>query len=727
MPKQPIKNAESYDKMPMFAQGSGKDVIEAYGRGLYKANALSTYNNIAPNNVSIRDGYDKQDYDYFRPGERTPRTQLEIVTAAMQAYERVGIVRNIIDMMGDFVAQGVDIVHPRPSIEKWFKAWGRKVNIKERTERFANMLYRAGTAVIQRHTAKIDVQDEQALLRGMAKPDYELNDPIKLVSREIPIHYTLHNPLQIEVLGGDLAIFAGPSGFSYGIRIPEAVYRKIKFPKSEIEKKLISELPKSIRQSILDGIKIIPLNSDKVVALYYKRDDWSVWATPMTTAILSDLKIYKKLQLADISALDGAISNIRLWSLGSLENNLFPTEKALNILANVLTNNVGGGVIDLMWGPDLKLTQTKSDVYKFLGIEKYAPTLQAIYGGLGIPPTLTGASQSGGFTNNFISLRTLTERLEYVRDIIARFWETELSLVQKSMGFRDPARVVFDRSVLTDEAAEKQLLINLVDRDIISAESVLEHFDKIPEIENIRISREQASRKAETMPEKAGPFHKTQIKEDIKKMFVQQGVVAPSEVGIDLQTKTDGEKIPMEHQADLNAKDNEGKQKVAKIKSKKNKGQPGQGRPRNSNDKSKRKTKKVKPRTSASAMNIVENFHWAEEAQRTIAEITHRPFLDSVGKNNLRKLTNEEFEEYETFKFHLLCNLPAGETVDKQIVAKVIDSELPVAKSAIALYERCISQYTEKHGQVPTIEVKRLMQCEIYSLVYTKGEHDGED
>ena len=50
----------------------------------------------------------------------------------------------------------------------------------------------------------------------------------------------------------------------------------------------------------------------------------------------------------------------------------------------------------------------------------------AIYAALGIPPTLTGTFGASGTTNNFISLKTLTERLNYVRSIVINFWEEQI-------------------------------------------------------------------------------------------------------------------------------------------------------------------------------------------------------------------------------------------------------------------------------------------------------------
>ena len=84
------------------------------------------------------------------------------------------------------------------------------------------------------------------------------------------------------------------------------------------------------------------------------------------------------MKLADISALDGAISNIRLWSLGDLDNKILPTKAAINKLRNILASNVGGGTMDLVWGPELKFTESSTQVFRFLGKESmslYLPNI----------------------------------------------------------------------------------------------------------------------------------------------------------------------------------------------------------------------------------------------------------------------------------------------------------------------------------------------------------------
>jgi hypothetical protein len=117
--------------------------------------------------------------------------------------------------------------------------------------------------------------------------------------------------------------------------------------------------------------KNYPLDPQKTLVFHYKKDDWHRWAFPMIYSIMDDITVIEKLKLADMAALDGAISNIRIFKLGSLEHKIAPTKAAAAKLAGILGNNVGGGTMDLVWGPDIELLESRTSVHQFLGEGKY--------------------------------------------------------------------------------------------------------------------------------------------------------------------------------------------------------------------------------------------------------------------------------------------------------------------------------------------------------------------
>jgi hypothetical protein len=566
------------------------------------------------NNVTIRDEMNRRDYEVYRPSETVPTDPKSIINACLNAASRIGLLRNIMDLMSDFTVQGLEIVHPRPRVQGFYKLWATEANFYNTCERFTSLLYRGANVPVKKQTAKLRYKDIQNLYRTMGEPDIEIQNPPKVLKNEVPYRYTILDPRTIEILGDDLALFAGQK--IYGIRVPQKIAQRIKTSKNQTDLSIISDMPQEIINQIRNGAKIIQLDPQKFKMFHYKKDDFQLWAEPMAYAIMDDLVLLYKLKLADLSALDGAISHVRLWRLGSLEHRIFPTEEAIALLSGMLSNNMGGGALDMVWGPELDFKETSTDIHHFLGKEKYAPTMEAIYQGLGVPPTLTGSANAPGFTNNFISLKTLIERLNYGRSVLLSFANAELIEIQEAMGFREPAELRFTHMSLSDESAERALYIQLLDRGVISEETILERFGEIPEIEMWRMKREMKARESEKKPPKAGPFHP-----------------------------------PIQPEGDTQVSD-------APMGN-----TPQQGRPKNSKDSGQRKQKNVKVRTSA---NFFEVFSWACAAQREIDSHINPLLIDS-------HFSNSEIEDY---KFMVLCNLKPFTKIDGKILEKLNSKDL---------------------------------------------------
>jgi len=658
------------------------DTIESYDGVMRATSSHRSFLDIETNR-SVRSDFVKDDYYRFRRHEALPKKQKDIMSMCMSAYNTVGIIKNIIDLMGDFASQGITIVHPNARIERFYKRWFDKVGGQERSERFLNMLYRCGNVVVKRRTAKINKKLEETFKRAAAGDVDIMTD--RVAKRDIPWIYDFLNPLSIEVIGDELAVFAGKP--KYALKISKGTSNLIKRAfDNNPDKDLVANLPSDLLMKVNKGERLIPLDQDKVRAFFYKKDDWMMWANPMIYAILDDIVMLEKMKLADMSALDGAISNIRLWKLGDIENKILPTKAAINKLRNILASNVGGGTMDLVWGPELNFQESNSQVFRFLGSEKYGPVLSSIYAGLGIPPTLTGSSGSSGgsFTNNFVSLKTLIERLEYGRGILLSFWKKEIEIVQKAMGFRLPAKIRFDQMALSDEAAEKNLLIQLLDRDVISAETIVERFGEIPEIEKIRIKREAKNRQMELQPPKASPYHNPQHRQDLEKIALSKDGLTPGDVGLrpaddvgphPLTVPSDRpkqEEIPQEpeQQSPGPNKDEESSPT----------GRPEDGRPKFSRDNNKRKQKRVLPSIKGDS-EFASLFLWTNEAQKKISEVVNPAILAYYDKNNLRSLTKSQLENLEYIKFGVLSNLNPHNEVTIEVIESVLRRNLPLQKS----------------------------------------------
>ena len=295
--------------------------------------------------VSGRPGFNRADYDYFRPDEAVPTKIKEIFSNCDVIYNRVGLVKNVIDLMGDFASQGVRLVHPNKRIERFYRNWFEKVNGEERSERFLNNLYRVGNVVINRQTAKISIKIADEMYKAKASPDFIItNDDIKVEKREIPWRYTFIDPVCVDIVGSSLSSFVTDK--TYSITIPATLRKLINAPKNDAEREIITQLPLAIIEAAKSK-KPYLLDPEKTAVFHYKKDDWKTWAYPMIYAILDDINIVEKLKLADLAALDGAISNIRIFKLGNLEHRIAPTQAAASKLSNILQNNMGGGTMEI--------------------------------------------------------------------------------------------------------------------------------------------------------------------------------------------------------------------------------------------------------------------------------------------------------------------------------------------------------------------------------------------
>jgi|688.fasta_scaffold05842_15 hypothetical protein len=657
-----------------------------------------------------RPGLTKSDYYTFRPQEAPPNQIKAILRRADEVYQRVGLVKNVIDLMGDFASQGIRLVHRNKRIERFYRQWFKKISGKDRSERFLNNIYKSGNIVIDRRTAKISVKVADKLYRALGSADMQLADlpEVSVEKREIPWKYTFIDPACVEVAAGALSSFV--SNKTYELQLPPSLRRIINSPKTEAEKAVVLGLPEQIIEAA-KAKKPYPLDPNKTLVFHYKKDDWQSWAYPMIYAIMDDITVIEKLKLADMAALDGAISNIRIFKLGSLEHKIAPTRAATAKLASILGNNVGGGTMDLIWGPDIELVESNTNVHNFLGEGKYIPHLNSVYAGLGIPPTLTGTFGAAGTTNNFISLKTLTQRLQYGRDVLIQFWEQEIAIVQKAMGFKYPAKIEFDRMDLSNEDSEKALLIQLADRNVISDELLQTRFGFDPDIERSRLNRESRDRAAERMIPKSGPWHDPQFENALRKISLQLGIAAPSQVGLELDPKKSGEKNALElKQALTPPKMPPGSTNPSPDKLPK---EAGEGRPKLSKDSEKRKDRTFSPRTGASLRL------WATAAQEDIGEIINPILLEFFNKKNIRSLSNIENKQLEDLKTNILFKFNPYSNISEAEIVKQISE--PIDHNLINNYYSWLKLISIDINRELTVDEIKQAKASFYDMVYNQS------
>jgi hypothetical protein len=213
---------------------------------------------------------------------------------------------------------------------------------------------------------------------------------------------------------------------------------------------------------------------------------------------------------------------------------------------------------------------------------------------------------------------------------------------------------------LSDEATEKNLLIQLADRDLISQETLLQRFKEIPQIEKIRIQREVEDRNNNVIPNKASPYHNPQHENDLEKIGLQTGKLLPKDVGLKSSVPTD---ILLQPKGSPFG--GGGSPSSPKVPN-------PNGRPPLSKDSGPRKQRVANPKSKP---GVAELLVWTEAAWDNISEVLNDAFLNCNNKKNLRQLTKAEASDLEQLKIDVLTNLPILEDVTASAIHSILSSK----------------------------------------------------
>lgn len=657
--------------------------------------------------VNLRTGQNRHDYDANRPNDKLPTKHAEIIKSCQAIYRRVGMVRNIIDLMTDFAAEGLELQHTTKTQERFFREWARCVNLQGRAHDFMKLLMRDANVIVRRKNAFIT----KPAVKEMTKADVSAIDLIdetkvadlpekikttkkKTNRREIPWRYTFLSPVIIEKIGGEVGRFFGSDAL--GMRISHSLANAIKRPKTDVEKDFITKLPREVVVAAKNGgTRLIKLDMDRIFVDYYKKDDWEDWGTPFLYGVLEDVMFKEKMRLADMAALDGVINVIRLWKLGKSDQQILPTPAAVDKLIEILQNNTGGGVMDLVWDDMIDLTVEYPPTDKILGPEKYVGVNGDIVRGLGIPDSLVGGADLG--TRNaqsaFVQLKTLVERLEYVRSRAIRWMEGELRLVADAMGFKNIPAISFGIMSLRDEAAEKQLMIQLLDRGIISSEKTTEVFGVNYMIELERIKTEQGIREENPgVLERANPYYRP---------------VSVMEKQNDLAIELERVK-----QSGSDSRDDNGGGDNPKGDQPRNDGKNSPGRPPSTKDTAPRDERTNK---TISVLNVV-----GDGFLDKIDELVDKTYLMQNDVKNMRSLTKAQRTELERTKRGILSVLRPGEIVTKELVAERLDTVGKVARSMESCFCDLVADFTVSTKRGPIAKERRLLASSAWATVLIK-------
>jgi len=573
------------------------------------------YSNVE-DGISVRPPFTRKAWERFRPNERIPSKDIEIMTACREAYESVGVIRSVIDLMTEIAVEGIELVSENENIQNFFKQWSEKVNLKERAERFANYFVVEGNVVAGRKFESIDMPAVRRMKRD------SVNAAIK---SKIPLEYVFYDPQTISLIGGDLAIFSGVKKWAIKLGSKNIAHFR-GLVKKEGESVLVN-FPKEVKAAILNGKGngdvLIPLSEDSVYVAHYKKKDSDIWAKSFIYSILHDVIYNEKLRMAKISALDSWYNSVRLWRLGDHKEEILPDLGSIVRLSNVLENH-SGGTLDIIWDSMLSYDQYFPPIEK---LENFTENYESMLLGLGVHKSLIGGdSSAGGSNDSFMGLRNLMKRIDGIRRAITDWINAEVSIICEELSFQNKPRIKFNVDNLFDQPSYFKLLTELNDRNVISNQTIVEKIGEMWDIEKSRLDAEEKLRKDSLVPEKLSPFIQTKIS--------------------DSNHKKNKELINIKTESPPSSQNNK-----EPIKT--------NGRPNGSKDTVKRKVSK---RIRAEHLDSATNFH------NKIEDILEAFYLDKFKLSNKRQLNSSQKNEIDVAKDRVLAKFKGADLTAEEIL-----------------------------------------------------------
>lgn len=630
---------------------------------LEKSNTVQHTTSASLDDIAIRPGFYPSDYFRRRPQDMLPIRFVDIITACRISYLKVGVIRNVIDMMTDLSCEGLNIVHPDKKIEAFFRVWSKKVNLKNVVDEFVRHLLIDGNSVIKRNTAKLTkpVEQQWTEKETMAVDTKVYKNP-KAASREIPISYNCLNVGLLIWLPHDAE---GKKQLAF--RTTSKILDAARNPNDPFKLMLLQNVPADIRSIVGDNTDsgVIKLDMEKLYVGYSKKDSWQDWAPPFLYCVLSDLQFKDKIRQAELSAMDGWINVIRLWKLGDHKEKILPAEGAIEKLVNILESNTGGGAIDIVWDSMIDMKEFYPPVDKMWGEEKYLQVNKDILIGLGVPEVLLGGA-GANFSNSWIQLKTIMERLKYIRERVTEFLNPEFELICQAMNFDTVPKARFNHMNLEDENVARKLIVDLLDRGVVSVEAVHNVYgeDFMLEVERIKSEKDEFK--------KAGIEVLSPIKQ-----------VPPTSINIG------------------------GKSKKAKAPG------IGGGRPNKSID-TQRKVKKPKPRMALALLG--------NDAIDYIEENVLPAYMADMNVSNARKLTNKQRDILNDARLIALsCINPNDDLANLNLLERLENPNY----SVVAYIKNEVAQYTADKQSTPTLNQRKRLEALAWSNFHY-GDNDAE-
>ena len=377
------------------------------------------------------------------------------IQLCQKVYANIAIFRNTIDIMTEFSSAEIYLTGGNEASRTFTSNWMEKAQIPKFKDMYFREYFRSGNVFVYRFDGRYTEEDFKKLKTSYAAK-----------KNTLPIRYTILNP-------ADIVIFSAAAfeNAPYRKVLNEWELEQIRMKRTEEDRMLYNALPEDVKKLIdtgkwgTEGI-YIPLDVDKIYAIFYKKQPYEPFAVPFGYPVLRDLNHKEELKQID-QAISRCIDNVILFvTMGDKKDNFGNgmNPVAMQKMQELLSNESVGRV--LVSDYSTKAEWAIPDIGEILNPLKYQIVNEDIREGL-----LNVMMGSDKYANAAMKTQIFLERLNEGRKVfLNEFLQKEINNVCKAMGFKSIPKANFQDVDLKDEVQYAKIYTRLMEIGVLTPE-----------------------------------------------------------------------------------------------------------------------------------------------------------------------------------------------------------------------------------------------------------------
>lgn len=387
----------------------------------------------------------------------------DAVILCQKAYYNFSSFRNVIDLMTEFSCSSIYFTGGNKKSRDFLTALFKKINIDNFIDKFFREYYRSGNVFVYRFDYKVDSEDISKITQVFG------NQVSTAASKlELPSMYMVLNPADIQY-GGNISFV----GTNYYKILTDYELERLRNPTTDEDREVLKSLSEEnklrIQRKTLSGAGAfitIPLNTEKVSAVFYKKQDYEPFAVPMGFPVLEDINWKQEMKKMDMALTRTTQQSVLLITMGSelKSGALNINQKNIEAMQTLFQNQSVGKVLVSDFTTKAEFIIPK--IADILDPRKYEVVNTDIQQGLN--NILIGDEK---FSNTSIKVNIFMQRLEQGRQaFINNFLIPEVKRLCKNLGFKNFPTPHFEEIDIRDASIWNRVVAQLMQLGVLTPE-----------------------------------------------------------------------------------------------------------------------------------------------------------------------------------------------------------------------------------------------------------------